>query len=300
MQPHVTRSSARRLPRGWCAAFVVAGLWGCVKDNPAFEGNRGSEDELGDSGDGDGEPGDGDAEPGDGDGDGDGDGEPGDGDGDGDGEPGDGDGEPDCAPLIDCFGACVDLDSDPSHCGGCGTPCLGVCEGGTCDDSAQRLIFLSSQPLKGTMGGLEGADAWCTELASAAGLEGDFKAWLSTAQLGPAARMVHFPGPYRLLDGTLIADGWADLTDGTLAHPIDLDETGLMIPPAQWICEGHEVWTNTKADGTPRTTSDCGGWQTLEGTSAVGRYTADDHGWTEAACMSVTCGAELPIYCVQQ
>ena len=275
----------------------------CTMPNPAFDRAGGTED----VGEGDGDPGDGDpgdGDPGDGDpGDGDpGDGDPGDGD-PGDGDPGDGDGdgdgEPGCvAPLTDCDGACVDLDTDPSNCGSCGGPCDGVCNGGICEPVGERLVFLSSQPLTGAMGGLDGADGFCTELAASAGIDGTFMAWLSTAQLGPAARMNHFPGPYRLVTGTLVANNWTDLTDGTLAHPIDLDESGQVLSGIG-VCEGNEVWTNTKIDGTPRSTKDCGGW--LGGdTSTVGQFSAADPSWTEENCDSVSCETPLPIYCVQQ
>jgi hypothetical protein len=96
------------------------------------------------SGDGDGDPtGDGDGDPtGDGDGDptGDGDGDPtGDGDGDptGDGD-GDGDGDPTgpmCNPEEDaCGNECVNLDTDPAHCGACDHDCLGgECTAGVCE-----------------------------------------------------------------------------------------------------------------------------------------------------------------------
>ena len=252
------------LRRGsWPTVVVIAVLIGCVRINPAFDMDGGSEDV-------------------------------------GDGEPGDGDGEPGCSPpLIDCFDECVDVDTSSSHCGGCGSPCVGVCEQGMCDTSAERLVFVSSQTITGSIGGLEGADEFCSSLAASAGLEGAYKAWLSTAQLGPASRMPHFPGPYRLLDGTLIANGWADLTDGTLAHPIDLDESG-MPHQGSWICEGSEVWTNTKPSGTPASNSDCGGWQMLNATSTVGRFTQADESWSQSNCVSVTCEANLPIYCVQQ
>ena len=168
-----------------------------------------------------------------------------------------------------------------------------------CDESAERLVFLSSQPHTGMFNGLEGADEFCKGLASSAGLEGEFMAWLSTAELGPAARMNHFPGPYRLIDGALVANGWADLTDGTLAHPIDLNEEGLPIA-AVFVCEGNEVWTNTKPDGTPRSNTDCDGWQQVTGISTTGRHSAVDQAWTQSGCIQVDCGSPLPIYCVQQ
>lgn len=35
-----------------------------------------------------------------------------------------------------CDGACVDVQSDPDHCGGCGVACDGVCVAGSCQDKA--------------------------------------------------------------------------------------------------------------------------------------------------------------------
>jgi len=36
-------------------------------------------------------------------------------------------------PLINCFGSCADLNSDPEHCGTCGNSCpSGACQDGTC------------------------------------------------------------------------------------------------------------------------------------------------------------------------
>lgn len=287
MQAHVTRS---------CMLAALATAVACTMPNPAFDQSGGTENA------GDGEPGDGDGEPGDGDGTpGDGDGAPGDGDGapgDGDGAPGDGDG--DCLPpLMDCSGDCVDLDTSAAHCGGCNSPCIGLCEGGSCDETAVRVVFVTSQPIAGKMGGLEAADAWCMELAGEAALEGEFKAWLSTAEIGPSVRMTHFSGSYRLVDGTLIAMDWADLTDGTLAHPINLDQNGEMVSPPQ-VCEGHEVWTNTKPDGTPFSNNDCGGWHEELGTSMAGQFMAVDETWTQSRCIAAACFATLPLYCVQQ
>ena len=36
--------------------------------------------------------------------------------------------------LQDCFGVCVDVDTDPNHCGGCGSACAGgTCTAGVCE-----------------------------------------------------------------------------------------------------------------------------------------------------------------------
>jgi hypothetical protein len=281
----------------------------CTMDNPAFDEGRDTavadasetgNAESGEASSGDGDPGDGD--PGDGDGEpGDGDGEPG--DGDGDGEPGDGDGEPACNPPLSlCTEECVDTSSDPSHCGGCDQKCVGTCADSMCfSEDGHRLVFVSSVPSDGNFGGLEGADLFCTELASQAGLDGVFMAWLSTAQIGPASRMTHFMGPYQLPTGELIANSWVDLTDGVLAHPIDSDEFG-ELPPAAGICQGQEVWTNTNPDGTPLTLLDCQGWTSaaLSGTSNAGQWSESQFGWTASGCVAITCSVMVPLYCVQQ
>jgi hypothetical protein len=283
-------------------ALASLGL-GCTKDNPAFDelretgvadGSETADAESSEENSGDGDPGDGDGEPGDGDGDG----EP----GDGDGEPGDGDGEPGCEPpLSACEGGCVNLDTDPTNCGGCGQKCFGTCAGGECLAEAHRIVFVSSMLTTGALGGLVGADLFCTELAAQAGIDGTFMAWLSTSQVGPASRMTHFMGPYRLPNGQLIANDWIDLTDGVLAHPIDSDEFG-ELPPAAQICQGQEVWSNANPDGTPLTQLDCQAWTSaaVSSTSNAGQWSEAMFGWSASGCVSISCSQMLPLYCVQQ
>lgn len=65
-------------------------------------------------------------------------------------------------------------------------------------------------------------------MAFAAGLPGEYKAWLAdtTAASAPDQTFFRAPGGYRLVDGTVVADDWFDLTDGTLQHAISKDEFG--------------------------------------------------------------------------
>lgn len=164
----------------------------------------------------------------------------------------------------------------------------------------ERIVFVSSELRNGMMGGLEGADAWCTELANNAGLEGEFMAWLSTQVLGPGERMSHFQLPYRLRTGQLVADSWSDLSDGSIAHPIDRDEHGNP-GPIVGVCSGNEVWTNTNPDGMPNSTMDCDDWSSEQGTSTVGTFSAVDASWSlDTTCNLVSCLTPLPLYCVQQ
>lgn len=96
-------------------------------------------------------------------------------------------------------------------------------------------------------------------------------------------------------DGTLIADNWADLTDGTLAAPLNLDESGTDL-------SGVSVWSDTTTEGTLwEDFQDCTQW--TDGSDAsigrVGGAGATDAGWTQAGGRA--CGLfPAHLYCFQQ
>ena len=182
-------------------------------------------------------------------------------------------------------------------------------DGCSSDCYREWRVFVSSEKYEGNdnvtvgLNGLNGADAKCQELATQAGLAGTYKAWLSTKakRMGekdenPANRFgidaTTSKGPYMLPDGTLVAMGWADLTDGTLAHAIDQDENGVTVM-------GSAVWTNTKVDGTTFGVNDCGGWTMSAGVikSQVGYTTSADKAWTEVDTQF--CSSAARIYCFQ-
>ena len=73
-------------------------------------------------------------------------------------------------------------------------------------------------------------------------------------------------GRYELLDGTVIADDKADLTDGFLKAPIGLNEFG-----SPWEAN---VWTGTQPDGTDAG-ENCSNWTENSGS---GGCSAGDSG----------------------
>jgi hypothetical protein len=164
---------------------------------------------------------------------------------------------------------------------------------------ADRVVFVTSHGFTGAMGGLAGADQRCQSTADEGGLPGVFMAWLSDSTGSPATRMSQRGGPFRLTDGTAIAADWADLTDGSLAAPVDRDELG-NLSMGTFVCQGGEVWTNTTASGVTRASDACSDWSTAAGTSSSGNVGFADAKWTESECGSITCRSALPIYCVQQ
>jgi len=124
-----------------------------------------------------------------------------------------------------------------------------VCPGKTTPqwEECQKYVFITSQKYNGNLGGLAGADEKCQTLAVAASLEGTYKAWLSDSTSTPSGRFIKTQTEFRLVDGTVIANDWDDLTDATLDSNINVDENGVVYSSAY-----HDiyVWTNTAPDGT--------------------------------------------------
>jgi hypothetical protein len=157
--------------------------------------------------------------------------------------------------------------------------------------SSGSKVFLSSIAYDGNLGGLAGADAKCQALATAAGLTGTFKAWLSSSFVAAKDRVTG-SGPWVRVDGVRIADDRADLLDGTLAVPINVNEQGAYV--------GNElVWTDTQPDGTILPAVSCSDWGN-NGAAAngfVGRAASAANHWTSYA--SRTCDNLLRLYCFE-
>ncbi|HET7095689.1 MAG TPA: hypothetical protein VFI22_19510 [Thermomicrobiales bacterium] len=144
---------------------------------------------------------------------------------------------------------------------------------------------------------MPGADAKCQGLVEAAGVPGTHKAWLADQYGSPAAGFARSATPYQLVDGTIVANDWADLTSGNLRHAIDRDESG---GPQQTS----HVWSNADTAGQPiapgNTFGDCLNWSfnddTYEG--LAGHSSATDDKWTEGDVGG--CFGSLRLYCFQQ
>jgi len=181
-----------------------------------------------------------------------------------------------------------------------GTLCAaGACQGGRCVGPACGAggpcrVFLSSALYTGALGGLASADAKCQALAEAAGLPGEYKAWLADATGAPSARFVRSGGPYVLVDGTTVAANWADLTDGQLLAPIAVTETGG--GPGTVT----SVWTHTLTNGNRGDGVSCVEWtyEQLPNHGDAGRADLTDARWTDAGFAG--CNSPCHLYCFQQ
>ena len=176
--------------------------------------------------------------------------------------------------------------------------CTNMCKNGF------KRVFVTSTLQTGNMGGLAGADAICAARATAGGLPGTYKAWLSTDQVNgtPATRFTQSAVPYVKVNGVKVANNWADLIDGTLLSPIDVTELNGPAPQGTVGCPANNptVWTATNANGTlSNALSTCTNWTSVANGSLWGRTTVMDTGWT-AWCSGGTCSWTAPIYCFQQ
>jgi len=119
------------------------------------------------------------------------------------------------------------------------------------------------------LGGLLGADAKCQAAADKAKLGGSYKAWLSDSKQAPANRFDAscFKGaPFVLVDGTVIAKDWTELTSGTLRNGIGKTETGDSAPlnnACSNLPPGTAAWTLTTESGNAeadKVTKACVDW----------------------------------------
>lgn len=113
---------------------------------------------------------------------------------------------------------------------------------------AFRRVFISSGQWTANLGGTTGADAKCQAAANSVSLGGTWMSWTSTSISNPSMRFVHSTVSWKLLDGTLVANDWSDLTSGALENPINRDENDNLV---SWSDNPYSgiAWTDTSTTG---------------------------------------------------
>ena len=170
-------------------------------------------------------------------------------------------------------------------------------------------VFVTSTLHDGNLGGLEGADAICNQLA-AGHLPGTYTAWLST-EAGPVAawdRVYDNPDGYRLFDGSPVAIQLADVCACSdvdcLINAINQTETGAPAPTNTDIGFA-TAWTGTwiNNDACVISPLHCGNWlQNSSGNGRVGDPTDTNLFWTEGSWDTWSdqpCSGEYSLYCFQ-
>jgi len=176
------------------------------------------------------------------------------------------------------------------------------------------IVFTTSVGYTGNLGGLTGADQKCQARAAAATppLAGTFMAWLSDSTTSAASRLpTHGTLPYVMVDGTVVASDWTDLTDLTgnlLQHMITVDENGNTVPGTDDVCSGfggHYVWTNSADDGTiydPAQTCQnlTSALSTDKGNTGSASTNQASTSFWSSWCHGQSCDSLAALYCVQQ
>jgi hypothetical protein len=162
-----------------------------------------------------------------------------------------------------------------------------------------KFVFVTANSFTGNLGGVVGGNAKCQTEATAAGLPGTYKAWLSDS-LGnyPAATdaFTHSSLPYVTPDPglTTVASNWNQLISGSLQNSISFIATGSAAPQEQ-------VWTATNNNGTA-STSNCTNWTTNSTNFGVpaGYDYPPTTVWSNGGSNEPYCNSALPLYCFQQ
>jgi hypothetical protein len=159
-----------------------------------------------------------------------------------------------------------------------------------------HVVFITTAQPTGAIGGLAMADGICqTEAVKskhpAVGGRA-FQAWLSDTLTSAAARYDKPAGRYVMPSGIVVANDFAELLSGKLAHPIVENADGATAPNTR-------VWTGTLPDGG-RSGSNCNNWLTnLDNfVGTTGRVDASDVNWTFA--YNEVCSDDWPLYCISQ
>jgi len=162
-----------------------------------------------------------------------------------------------------------------------------------------KRVFVTSTSSTGDLSGLTGAagatglqaaDNHCMFLATAAGIPGTYKAWLSDSSISASARLTHSGAAYVLVDGTVVAFHFTDLTDGSLAAPINRTQLGLPTTEST-------IWTGTTVSGAIDSWS-CTNWSSAIVNAMTGSPSATDGRWTSAT--EQNCATPRALYCFEQ
>lgn len=143
-------------------------------------------------------------------------------------------------------------------------------------DTSMSFFITSVGGGKGAdLGGLEGADAHCAQLAEAAGATGKtWRAYLSTEQVNAKDRIGS--GPWFNAKGVKIADDIASLHSDAngINKETGLTEKGEVVKGRGDQPNEHDILTGTKADGTVDGTNTCSNWTTsgAEGAAMLGHH----------------------------
>ncbi len=152
-----------------------------------------------------------------------------------------------------------------------------------------NYAFVTSTTHTGNLGGLAGADAICQMRASAAGLPGNYRAWLSSDTTSVASRLGTASGWIRP-DGKPFSLSQADLYQGREIYPLRLTETGVDLGSVY-------TWSASTMNGMINGGT-CSNWTSASSslTSRNGNTSALGDIWADAFAVN-SCSATVHLSC---
>lgn len=210
-------------------------------------------------------------------------------------------------------------ESDPDAGGSAGD--AGVPAPPSDDTTASFFVTSRGSGSGGDFGGILGADALCTDLATEASTELGSRTWrayLSTSS--ESARDRIGTGPWRNTAGVVIASSVAQLHDqGPTGEGGSLDQTWLLNDAAIALDERgnpivndggtrHDILTGSNADGTVSASGTCSDWTSQQGTTRNGhsdrvRFMQNVPSWNsshDTGCSEPAAGANFQAGTVSQ
>lgn len=165
----------------------------------------------------------------------------------------------------------------------------------TVTTTAVKFVFATSTTYDADLAGKTGANSKCAARATAAGLSGTFLSWVATSNSDdPESTFAQATVPYVTVNGTVVADNWGDLVDGTLDNPISRDENGNAVTGNAWT---NVTTTGAQKQDFPAPCSDFGSNSGANSTFK-GLTTSAATTWTDNSTQ--VCSTFSRIYCFQQ
>jgi CUB/sushi domain-containing protein len=156
-----------------------------------------------------------------------------------------------------------------------------------------NIMFVTSAQYPAKLGGLAGADAICAARATAAGLAGTYKAWLSTSTVNAKDRLGTASGWVRP-DGKPVLSQIKDIESSKVFYPPDMDESGQIVG-IKVVITGTGI-EGTKLSGSNYTT--CADWTSNLNDAklfGIGNSAASSFGFTSYSVVDCTWSGRL--YC---
>jgi len=138
----------------------------------------------------------------------------------------------------------------------------------------KKRIFTIGKTHNGAFGSLDVADAACQADADAANLGGEYKAWLSSAEVNAKDRLLQHPFGYMNAVGDTVSVDFNGLLDSSLEHVLSYFADGTAVPSGTAL-----TWTGTDASGLT-TGVTCGDWASSTASGTAGLLTQVSGLWT--------------------